>query len=128
MEAEFRQVVRRGGESPRGQLLALFDAVENMTESEHFHGCVFVNVAIEFPLPHEPAHAVAARSKAAILRAVEDVARSAGAANPPALAEELCLIMEGAYITRHVTANTKTISVARRLAERAIDAHLPGGQ
>jgi AcrR family transcriptional regulator len=128
MEDKFRAIVRhRGGNSPTGQLWALFDAVQNITESERFHGCVFVNVAIEFPLPHEPAHVVAVKSKEAIQRIVEELAGQAGAADPKALAEELCMIMEGAYVTRHVSCNPQTIAIARRLAERAIAAHVSGG-
>jgi len=125
LEDEFRTLVRlRGGDSPSGQLWALFDAVQNITDSERFHGCVFVNVAIEYPLPHEPAHVIAVKSKASIQRIVEDLARQAGAPNPLALAEELCLLMEGAYVTRHVSSNPQTIAIARRLAERTIAAHL----
>jgi AcrR family transcriptional regulator len=123
---DFRQIIRkRGGDSPAGQLRALFDAVESITESDWFRGCVFVNVAIEFPLPHEPAHQIAAESKAAIEVVVQEIAAQAGAAEPAALAQELCLIMEGAYVTRHVTGNLATIAIARRLAERALAAHLP---
>jgi len=126
LEEDFRQTIRqRGGDSPAQQLRALFDAVENITESEWFHGCVFVNVSIEFPLPHEPAHVVAANSKAAIERVVAEIAARAGAADPVALAQELCLVMEGAYVTKHVTGNAATIAIARRLAERALVAHLP---
>jgi AcrR family transcriptional regulator len=124
MVEDFRQVISRSDDSPADQLRALFDAVENITESDWFRGCVFVNVAIEFPLPHEPAHQLAADSKAAIERVVRELADRAGAANPAALAQELCLIMEGAYVTKHVTGNKATIAIARRLAERAIAAHL----
>jgi len=85
-----------------------------------------VNVAIEFPLPHEPAHVMAANSKLAIQRIVEELAQRAGAAQPLALAEELCMIMEGAYVTRQVTHSPQTIAIARRLAERAIASHLNG--
>ena len=123
---DFRAIIRRrGGDSPAGQLRALFDAVENIIESKDFHGCVFVNVSIEFPLPHDPAHIIAVRTKEAIQRAVCEIAAAAGAAKPDELAEELCLIMEGAYVTRHVTGNPQTISIARRLAEQALSAHLP---
>jgi hypothetical protein len=123
---DFRAIIRRrGGDSPAGQLRALFDAVENIIESKDFHGCVFVNVSIEFPLPHEPAHIIAVRTKEAIQRAVCELAAAAGAAKPAELAEELCLIMEGAYVTRHVTGNPQTISIARRLAEQALAVHLP---
>src|SRR5262245_29235314 len=50
LEEDFRQAMReRGGNSAAQQLRALFDVVENITESDWFRGCVFVNVAIEFP-------------------------------------------------------------------------------
>jgi AcrR family transcriptional regulator len=125
LEDAFRRTVaQRGGDSPAGQLRALFDAVQSITDADWFHGCVFVNVAIEFPLPHEPAHVMAAKSKLAIQRIVEELAQRAGAAQPLALAEELCMIMEGAYVTRQVTHSPQTITIARRLAERAIASHL----
>ena len=104
--------------SPLAQLRALFDVVENILESERFRGCVFVNASIEFPLPHEPAHVAAAKSKAAFERLVCEIAQRAGADDPAALAQELTLIMEGAYVTRHVSGNPETINIARRLGER----------
>jgi len=129
MEGEFLRLVRqRGGDSPLAQLRALFDAVENIIESERFHGCVFVNASIEFPLPHEPAHVAAAKSKAAFERIVCEIAAQAGATDPTALAQELMLIMEGAYVTRHVSGNPHTIQIARRLGERAIATRVPGSQ
>src|SRR3954466_14291493 len=51
----FQTMIRdRGGSTPLGQLHALFDVVEHIMESEDFHGCIFVNASMEFPLPHEP--------------------------------------------------------------------------
>jgi hypothetical protein len=41
------------------------------------------------------------------------------------MAREICLIMEGAYVTRQVTGDKKSIDVARRLADLVIAAHLP---
>jgi hypothetical protein len=88
------------------------------------HGCIFVNVSMEFPLLHEPAHQAAARNKEAIETLVHELAVKAGAPDPRALAQELCLIMEGAYVTRHVTGNPETFAIARRLAERVLDRHV----
>jgi AcrR family transcriptional regulator len=125
LQDQFRQrIAERGGTSPVEQLHSLFDVVEGIVEVEEFHGCIFVNVALEFPLPHEPAHQAAARNKQAIEQLVVDLGRQAGAADPRALAQELCLIMEGAYVTRHVTGNPETMAVARRLADRVIAAHV----
>lgn len=126
MEMEFLRLIgERGGNSPLGQLRALFDAVENILESERFQGCVFVNASIEFPLAHEPAHVVAAKSKAAFERLIREIAERACADDPAALAQELMLVMEGAYVTRHVSGDPHTIHIARRLGERVIDARVP---
>jgi AcrR family transcriptional regulator len=126
LQETFRDMVReRGGPSPHGQLRALFDVVEQIIETDGFHGCIFVNVSMEFPLLHEPAHQAAVRSKESIETLVHELAAQAGAADPQALAQELCLIMEGVYVTRHVTGRPNTVDIARRLAERVLEGHLP---
>ena len=51
----------RGGATALGQLHALLDVVEHIVESDDFHGCLFVNATMEFPLPHDPAHLAAAQ-------------------------------------------------------------------
>jgi AcrR family transcriptional regulator len=122
----FRSMAReRGGPTPTGQLHALLDVVEQFVETDDFQGCIFVNVAMEFPLPHEPAHVAAAKNKQAIEDMVYSLADEAGATDPRSLARELCLIMEGAYITRHVTGNKQTVDIARRVAALVISAYVP---
>jgi AcrR family transcriptional regulator len=126
MQDTFRALIReKGGPSPVGQLRALLDVVKVIVESDDYRGCIFVNVAMEFPLQHEPAHVAAAQSKQAIEDIVHDIAAEAGAGNPRALARELCLIMEGAYVTRHVTGNKETVNIARRVADLVISAECP---
>lgn len=121
LQETFRALMQeRGGPTAVGQLHALLDVVEQLVESDSFQGCIFVNVAMEFPLPHEPAHVAAAQNKQEIEDLIYSVAAEAGASDPRALAKELCLIMEGAYITRHVTGNKSTVDVARRIAQLVI--------
>ena len=112
----------RGGPTPIGQLRALLDVVEHFVESDDFQGCIFVNVAMEFPLPHEPAHIAAAKNRQAIEDMVHGLAIEAGAGDPRSLAKELCLIMEGAYVTRHVTGDKQSIEFARHIANMVISA------
>jgi len=122
---EFRQMVRdRGGPAAAGQLRALIDVVHEEFMHENFHGCIFVGAAMEFPLPHEPAHQVALRHKQSIEHFVYELAERAGCADPQALAQELCLIMEGAYVTRSVTNDASTIAIARRVVNQVLDQHL----
>jgi AcrR family transcriptional regulator len=126
LQQTFRQLMQQhGGSTALGQLHALLDVVEHIVESDDFRGCLFVNAAMEFPLPHEPAHMAAAQNKQAIEDLVCSVAAEAGAADPRKLAKELCLIMEGAYVTRHVTGDKQTVDLARRVAALIIAAGCP---
>jgi AcrR family transcriptional regulator len=129
LQDTFRNMIReRGGPTPQGQLHAILDVVERLIESDDFQGCIFVNVAMEFPLPHEPAHVAASQNKQAIEDIVRGLARDAGADDPHALAQEMCLVMEGAYVTRHVTGNRQTIDIARRIGRQVIEARCPAAR
>jgi len=126
LQETFRALLQeKGGSTAIGQLHALLDVVEQLIESDSFQGCIFVNVAMEFPLPHDPAHVAAAQNKQGVEDLVYRVAVEAGACDPRALAKELCLIMEGAYVTRHVTGNKSTVDVARRIARLVIASGCP---
>ena len=121
----FRDMLRkRGGDSARGQLAAVFDALEETLNAECFNGCFFVNVAVQFPLPHDPAHQTAAEHKRAMEGVIREVAAYAGAKEPGTLAEELALVMEGAYVTRQVTGSPRTATIARRIGAGIVERHL----
>ena len=122
----FTDMVRKHtAQSGADQLMALFDVVDSLVASDDFQGCIFVHAAIEFPLPHDPAHLAAARNKKSMEDLIEQLAAEAGAPNSRALAQELVLIMEGVYVTKHLTRNPAAVEIARRVARRAIAAHLP---
>ena len=126
LQETFRDMIRsHGGPDPAAQLRGLFDVVEQVINSDEFQGCIFVNVAMEFPLAHEPAHLAAAEHKRAIEAIVRELAAEANADDPAAMAQELCLIIEGAYVTRQVTGDPQTIAIARRVAESVIGKRLP---
>jgi AcrR family transcriptional regulator len=121
----FRRMLRaHGGDTPRGQLEAVPDALEELFESDRFNGCIFVNVAVEFPLPHDPAHRLAAEHKRAMEDILRELAGYAGAAEPQALAEDMALLMEGAYVTRQVSGRADTVDVVRRMVAMLVERHL----
>jgi AcrR family transcriptional regulator len=75
-------ICERGGPTAIGQLHAVLDVVDHIIASDDFQGCIFVNAAMEFPLPHEPAHIAAAENKKAIEDLLSTLAAEAGADNP----------------------------------------------
>jgi hypothetical protein len=113
-------MVRRDDRPPADGLRRLFDMVDQIIASDEYQGCIFVNAAMEFPLPHEPAHQAAAAHKRAVEALVCELAAQAGAEDPEMMAQELCLVMEGAYVTRQVTGNAGAIDIARRIADSII--------
>ncbi|MCI0675972.1 MAG: TetR/AcrR family transcriptional regulator [Phycisphaerales bacterium] len=122
----FRDKLREyGGDTPRGQLLAVFDVIDELIRQPGYMGCIFINVAVQFPLAHDPAHQEAVRHKAAMEGILREVAGYAGADDPAMLAKEFALLMEGTYVTSQITGDSKPIEVGRRLSQMLIDKHLP---
>jgi AcrR family transcriptional regulator len=121
---EFLQMLRRhGGDSARGQLLALFDSLAELFDSESYHGCFFINAAVEFPLPHDPAHVAALEHKRAMTELIRELAAYAGAKDPAALAREISMVLEGAYVTRQVDPEADVVTTGRALAAILLDRH-----
>lgn len=116
---------RAAGLDPRGQLLAMFDVMDEIINDPEYRGCIYINAAVEFPQPHHPAHQSALRAKADGVALLADLAERAGAADPMALAQELDMIIEGALITQQVSSNNNVCAVARRIAETLMEKYLP---
>lgn len=126
LQQSFRQMVREaGGRSARGQINAVLEVIRQIIEQEDFHGCIFVNAAMEFPLPHDPAHVAASRHKRAIEDFLFELAERAGVLEPESFASEFCMIIEGLYVTRSVTGDVGAIAIARRLVDGLIERHVP---
>lgn len=119
------RIERAAGPDARGQILAIFDVMREIMHDPDYHGCIFINAAVEFPQPHHPAHQSARQAKADGLTLLVHLAERAGASDPTALAEEVDMIIEGALITQQVAPNTDACTVARRAAETLMERYLP---
>ncbi len=116
---------RLAGEDPRAQLLALFDVLDVWFNDAAFGGCLFLNVASEFPNPHDPVHRAAAKHKLANRAWVRDLAARAGAADPEAFADLYMVVFEGALVLRQVYHRDDAARAARPLIERLIAERIP---
>ncbi|MGI9303848.1 MAG: TetR/AcrR family transcriptional regulator [Gammaproteobacteria bacterium] len=107
---------RRGG-TPRERLLAVLEAYLEVCEEEGFQGCRFVNATVEFPEHDHPIHQAAAEYKHKCTDYMCELATSAGARDPNALASGLMLLLDGAIVTVHVTGQTALARKAYHMAE-----------
>jgi AcrR family transcriptional regulator len=89
-------------DDPQKALEAVFDGVAKLASSPECRGCAFVGAAGEFPEPDHPVHRAAAEHKRAVVDRLRELAEQAGARNPNVLAEELLLIMDGAWSAARV--------------------------
>jgi len=82
---------------PREQLTGVFEALQKLVESPQCYGCVFQITSAEFPDLDSPGHKVALEHKRSVRRRFEKLAEQAGARQPDQLANQLLLLMDGAF-------------------------------
>lgn len=82
---------------PARQLEAIFTALEKLLRSPQCYGCAFLSAATEFPELDSPGHRAALAHKQAVRQRFRELAGQAGVKQPVALANQLLLLMDGAF-------------------------------
>ncbi len=83
--------------TPRKQLEAIFDGVAKIASSAHCMGCAFSHAAAEFPETNHPGHAAALEYKNGVLAKLEELSKAMKAKNAKGLAQDLMMVMDGAW-------------------------------
>ncbi len=84
--------------APRDKITAFFRALEGLVAQPACHGCPFLNAAVDFPDPAHPGHQAALAHKNAVRGRFRELAEAAGCAEPAKLADQLLLLMDGAFM------------------------------
>ena len=93
----FDQSLGEGG--PGEQLLHLFESLAGfVTSPACFGACMFQHAAADFDDADQRARRLELEHKTAVLGRLLDLAQQAGASDPPALADQLLLLMDGAFV------------------------------
>jgi AcrR family transcriptional regulator len=115
--------------NPRRALEAVFEGVVDLTRSPECLGCAFLGTAAEFPQLKHPGHRKAMDHKRAVLARLAELASAAGAHNPAGLAEQLLLLMDGAWGAVRMFGPRSHASRVAEAARALIAAHTaPGGK
>jgi len=112
-------------ESPEQQLRDLFEALEAGIATPEVLGCAFLSAASEFPELGQSSHQVALVHKQKVKMRFQALAQAAGIVQAEQLAEQLLLLLNGAFASKRVFGSLE--SPTRQLAATAnmlIDAHL----
>lgn len=109
------------GGKPRELLLALFDVLDEWFNHPDYFGCLFLNVCVEFPSPHDPIHRLGTQHYIDNQAELAELAAAAGADDPEQLAEQLIILMQGTLTHRQVRGDNAAAAKARDVAEVLID-------
>jgi AcrR family transcriptional regulator len=95
--AQWDRVMAQHPDDPRRQVSELFASLARRIVDRRYRGCPFINTTTEFPDPSHPARAICLANKSRLRAGLLDLATRLGAAHPAMLADQLYLLMEGAY-------------------------------
>ena len=108
---------------PRDKLIAVFEVLASDCAGSSYRGCPMLNTSTEFPEGQHPAHLAAVAHKQQVRDWFRSLAADAGADDPDRLAEELLIVLNGAYATADVldgsTYGNRAVDLARRLITSA---------
>ena len=109
---------------PRGKLLAFFKTLGATSNSPRCYGCPFLSVAAEFPERDYPGHQIALEHKQAVRARFRELAKQAGARKPDVLADQLFLLMDGAFMAARMFGPDNPAARVAQAAEALVDAQL----
>jgi AcrR family transcriptional regulator len=129
-DEQFRNMFTRRleelADTPRGQLLAMYDVLGEWFRQEDFRGCMFIKASAEYQQPDHPIHAQSAEHKRLMFVHARKLAEAAGAPDPAALARALLLLKEGAIVTAHLGYQSDPAGDAKAAARVLVAAALDG--
>jgi AcrR family transcriptional regulator len=113
---------QRRGETPRDQLLAIFDAFSEWFSQPDFEGCSFLTTMIEVNDRDHPVHQAAVVHLANIRSYIERLAAEAGIRDVDSFARKWHILMKGSIMAAH-EGDAAAAGRARELGELLLAQH-----
>jgi AcrR family transcriptional regulator len=85
-------------DDPKEKLVGMFEAIEKLATGPECLGCTFQGTAAEFPDRDHPGHQVALAHKRKVQYRFAQLAGEARLRDPEKLADQLLLLMDGAWV------------------------------
>lgn len=107
-------------DTPKGQLLAMFDALGEWFREPGYQGCMFVKAAAEFQQASDPINQQAYQHKELLLVHFTALCRHAGCQDPEGMARQLLILKEGAIVLAAMSHSDAPAAEAKAMAERLL--------
>lgn len=89
------------GATPKEQLLAFYDALDEWFNEEAFKSCMFIKASSEYLEPTHAIHRQTVEQRITMLLKLTGLVKAAGLKNPDQIARQLMILQEGAIVTAH---------------------------
>jgi AcrR family transcriptional regulator len=113
---------QRRGETPRDQLLAIFDVFSEWFNKPDFEGCSFLTTMVEVNVRDHPVHQAAVVHLANIRSYIERLAAEAGIRDTDSFARKWHILMKGSIMAAH-EGDAAAADRARELGELLLAQH-----
>ncbi len=108
---------------PLAKLIAMYDTITKVATSPQCLGCSFQGAALEFPSREHPAHQVALAHKEMVRERLQNLAEQAGLRDPASLANQLLMLMDGAWIASRMYGPQNPAVDLGRAVRALVDVH-----
>jgi AcrR family transcriptional regulator len=113
---------QRRGDTPREQLLAIFDVFSEWFHDPEFEGCSFLTTMVEINDPDHPVHQATVQHLANIRTHIEKLAAAAGIPDTDSFARQWHILMKGSIMAAHEGDKVAALR-AREVGELLLLAH-----
>jgi AcrR family transcriptional regulator len=120
--ATWDRVAHQHSDDAAAELDAHLGWIGERVERPNYRGCPQINVAAEFPDIDHPARKVAAAHKRQMRQRLKGISERLGVARPDELADQLSLLINGAFVSSQIFEPGEATPLLRRTAHALIEA------
>lgn len=119
----FKHAVAKRGTTPKEQLLAIFDVLEEWYLSPDFRGCPFLNAVFELADTEHPAYQVSVFLREAIRIHIMQLAKEAGLRDPEVFSQQYLLLIGGASLMAAIECRAEGAQYGHKVISLLLDSN-----
>jgi AcrR family transcriptional regulator len=122
-QATMLETLRTRWDTPREQIIGIFEMLTEWFEAPDYHGCPFINASAE-AAPSLAIQDVRDHHRAWVRSLFADLARQAGASDPDGISAQLVLLYDGSMVCAQLDQSAQPGRAAQAAANVLLDARL----
>jgi AcrR family transcriptional regulator len=114
---------QQSGDPRMARVLAFFDVVGEVVNSDDFSGCTFINASAEYPRRDDPVHVACTNHKKLLTQFIEELIAELRLDNSHEVARQITLLLDGAIVTAHTTCDLTGMALGKETVRRLLNSY-----